>query len=130
MTTGRINQVTILTLRPRPPRPPVARGECVTGGPASITTSSVLFTSNGFQHAYGGVSTRPGRRSRELGYAEDPLPIQLPPLSSPPGCPPHSVRPRRTIQSAISTRQKEDSFGQTTPRRVPTSGYPRVFCCV
>ena len=127
MTTGRINQVTILTFRPKLPRTPVAQGEFVTGGPAFIAASSVLSAREGLKHAIGGASTRPGEQSRELGCAGDRPPIQLPPLSSPPGCPPHSVRPREAIHSAISTRQKGDSIRRTAPRRVPTSGYPDCF---
>ena len=88
MTTGRINQVTILTPQPwgvgdPPPRQgKVLRDSGLQGLVSRRWSSTVSYATR-----YRAKAT--GARSR--GYNGFRLPIHLPPLSSPPHGPPHAV---------------------------------------
>ena len=98
MTTGRINQVTILSRRPERRRPTARRagGRAVTGG---------------------SLREHPRPRSPEPELRQGPQgTIQLPPLCSPRGGPPH----RRS-----GARRRHGVSHATLRRRLPSAGHAR-----
>ena len=132
MTTGRINQVTIVETPPGPegsggliPRPTPRKARC--GG-----TEIVVFPRRGRERA-GAVQACPAWDIDQPPRRGDrPETIQLPPLSSPKAGPPQklvrqAVRPTtpRLQHTALERRIPRSRSRRPVGRRLPAAAYPQ-----
>jgi hypothetical protein len=113
MTTGRINQVAILSFRAGPPAGGGTSQERAPGGAPELR--------------YEGGARGPGRRlpSARGSYEACAAPIQLPPLSSPRGGPPRGVvGPQGPPYAATCAPQKEGTRPRPRPGAATGWGLP------
>jgi hypothetical protein len=122
MTTGRINQVTILTGgRPRPRR----------GAPSDGTPGASPGQSSSLGRGDPRVARPPthDRRARRLQAGVAGRAIHLPPLSSPRCGPPQDRSGHGPPRTATYAPQEEDTAGRSHPKAATGQGLPpSVFC--